>query len=534
MKYLVSVLSLFVFSITLSQAQPSSKTDFGIELVPIHIKDLPGLQSYAIGQYDGKWLIIGGRTEGIHARQGHSSFPGSRNNTNMMVVDVRENRFWTASVDSLPTSLSEQLQSTNMIVYQDEETLYLIGGYALSKSSNRHKTYPNLTAINLPKTIDAIIKGASVIEGLSQIEDERFALTGGQMSKLGDTFLIAGGHRFDGRYNPHGPDHGMGFKQSYSNGIHQFKLSLEANSIKVSDFKTMRDDVHLRRRDFNLIPNIHVDGTLSLTISSGVFQIEEDLPFHHPVEFDVDGYKPITEFNQLLSNYHSAKISIYDARRQNMHHLFFGGISRFYLDGPELKKDNQVPFTKTISQVTRDREGVWTEQALSAQMPGYMGAGAEFIVHPDHEKTAHQAVILPEDSSGRILLGHIYGGITSPVKHAFFNYETSSTYADSTIYAVYLTSNSEGNSTPVSGKNPYALDQVSFSENQLEVNFKLNEVVKVRYYITNSEGSILQKGVLSELQQGSNTKTISIELGTKAIHKITLVFDDQWFVNHSK
>jgi hypothetical protein len=533
MKFISIIFSLFIITIAPTYAQPSDKTDFAIELEPIHIKDLPGLQSYAVGQYEGKWLIIGGRTEGIHARQGHSSFPGSRNNTTVFVIDVREKRFWSASVDSLPTNLSEQLQSTNMIFYQDKETLFLVGGYALSKSKNRHITYPYLTSVNLPKTIEAVMNGSSVLEGIIQLEDERFALTGGQMSKLGDTYVIAGGHRFDGRYNPHGPDHGMGFKQSYSNGIHQFKVEVSSGDIVVSDFKTMRDLIHLRRRDFNLIPNISADGRESLTITSGVFQMDKDLPYHHPIEFDLDGYKPITQFNQLLSNYHSAKVSLYDAKRGNMHHVFLGGISRFYLEGNDLKKDDQVPFVNTISQLSRDQGGIWRESALSTSMPGYLGAGAEFIVHPDHQKTAHQAILLPEDSSGRMLLGHMYGGIASPMQHAFFNYETSSTYADSTIYAVYLNTNSGKSSTPVSGVNPYSIKQASFNSTQVALSFDLAEPVALRYYMTNADGFIVLKGSLSDLTAGANTKTIAVESGTNTPVSITLVFDDQWFVSSS-
>jgi hypothetical protein len=166
-------------------------------------------------------------------------------------------------------------------------------------------------------------------------------------------------------------------------------------------------------------------------------------------------------------------------------------------------------------------------------MPGYLGAGAEFIVHPDHQKTAHQAILLPEDSSGRMLLGHMYGGIASPMQHAFFNYETSSTYADSTIYAVYLNTNSGKSSTPVSGVNPYSIKQASFNSTQVAVSFDLAEPVALRYYMTNADGFIVLKGSLSDLTAGANTKTIAVESGTNTPVSITLVFDDQWFVSSS-
>jgi hypothetical protein len=42
---------------------------FEVVIAPINIEGLGGLQSYAFGQHDGKWLIVGGRLDGLHRRQ---------------------------------------------------------------------------------------------------------------------------------------------------------------------------------------------------------------------------------------------------------------------------------------------------------------------------------------------------------------------------------------------------------------------------------------------------------------------------------
>jgi hypothetical protein len=39
---------------------------FQIQATPVNIPNVPGLQSAAHAQYGGKWLFIGGRTNGLH------------------------------------------------------------------------------------------------------------------------------------------------------------------------------------------------------------------------------------------------------------------------------------------------------------------------------------------------------------------------------------------------------------------------------------------------------------------------------------
>jgi len=435
-------LVLFLVSQFSTVACGQVNDDFSVELIPVVIEGVPGLQSYAFAQHDGKWLVFGGRTEGIHARQGHSSFPAANNNTTLYVIDMESKRVWSASVDSLPVVIREQLQSTNMQFYQDGDQLVITGGYAFSKSQNRHITYPYLTVMDVPGAIEAIIGNQSVDQYIHQVEDEAFALTGGQLGKLGDVFYLVGGHRFDGRYNPHGPDHGMGFQQEYSNEIRKFRYSLSDGSITIEHLGALRDEDHLRRRDFNLLPQVFADGSEGLTISSGVFQKDVDLPFLYPVEITVDGYKPIEGFSQLLSNYHSAKVSLYSSSSNVMHHIFFGGLSQHYFDGGALVKDDQVPFVKTISRLTRDGNGNWLEVALPVEMPGYSGGGAEFIPKSSLAMIGTRTINLDTVSKEGTVLGYIFGGISSPMKHAFFNYETAKTSADATIYEVKLVASS--------------------------------------------------------------------------------------------
>lgn len=65
----------------------SQKDPFGIHIEPMTITGLGGLQAYAFGQDSGKWLIIGGRLDGLHRRQPFAAFDIAGNN-NQLIVEI--------------------------------------------------------------------------------------------------------------------------------------------------------------------------------------------------------------------------------------------------------------------------------------------------------------------------------------------------------------------------------------------------------------------------------------------------------------
>jgi len=431
MRFLVLLVLVSLFSGC--NAKPTF--DYSIELRPVNFPGLPGLHSYAFAQHDGKWLILGGRKDGLHARQPFNSFPQAENNTSIYVIDVAAKKFWSASLATLPEGLRDQLQSTNMNFYQDENTLYIIGGYGAAESTKRHITFPNLTSVNVPSVIKAIINEKPIAPYFKQLTDDAFAVTGGQLGKIGNTYYLVGGHRFDGRYNPMGHP---SYKQTYTNQIRMFTLDNSGSSLSFGNYETHTDDEHLRRRDFNLLPQIFPDGSEGYMLSSGVFQEEKDLPFLYPVDITASGYTPQPDFNQYLSNYHSAKVSLYDKASKQMYMVFFGGMSQHYYKGDTLLKDDLVPFVNTISMVTRLADGTLKESVLPVEMPSYSGASAEFILNPKVPQTASEIVKLNELKQTEVIIGHIYGGIVSPEVNPFSRNQAGITQASNTLYAVKL------------------------------------------------------------------------------------------------
>lgn len=324
MKNLTVLILGVIYSICLNGQAISF--NYSVRLNPVTISGLPGLHSFAVGQSEGKWLILGGRKDGLHARQPFNAFPATSNNTDIYVIDLSTKQFWTTSVNSLPTGLSEQLQSTNMNFYQDNDSLYIIGGYAYSNSAMDHMTFPNLTSVAVSGLIQAIINNESIASHFKQITDQKFAVCGGQLGKIENSFYLVGGHRFEGNYNPMGHPT---YTQQYVDGIQKFEINNSEKQLSYSNYSLITDQVHLHRRDYNLVPQIFPTGEEGYTAFSGVFQNGIDLPFLYPVDIKINEYTPQPTFNQYLSNYHSARLALYDSITNTMHSLFFGGMSQY-------------------------------------------------------------------------------------------------------------------------------------------------------------------------------------------------------------
>lgn len=518
----------FAFVVCLvSSNQAQISTNYEVELNPISIPGLTGLHSFAFGQNQGKWLIIGGRRDGLHARQPFNSFPQNQNNDSIYVIDVVAQQFWSASLNSLSTSIKEQLQSTNMNFYQDGDSLYIIGGYAFSPTANNHITFPNLSAIDVPALINAVINGTTIGVHIQQINNSNFAVSGGQLGKIGNTFYLVGGHNFNGRYNPMG---NPTYTQTYTNQIRKFQISQDTTGLSITNYQTITDAVHLRRRDYNLVPQIFPDGTEGYTISSGVFQATVDLPFLYPVDITSNGVFPITSFNQYLSNYHSAKVAFYDSLNNEMHSIFFGGMSQYYYQNGNLIQDNQVPFVKTISRLSRFADSSLQEFQLATEMPNFKGASAEFILNQQLPHYESEIIKLSNIQADTISIGHIFGGILSNSLNPFSVNQTNTTSADPSIYAVKLIRSSSTNLQNIPGK--HELNFKVFPnpiKKQFSVEISLEKAAPINYQLSNTQGQIIQQGIW-EGKAGENRFQLKInEVHENGILILTLAIDHKYF-----
>ena len=454
---LLSVLSLFIYINSHSQDQ------FTVQIEPLVISNAPSVHSFSWGKTsDGKWVILGGRIDGLHQRQPFASFLENDNNKSVYVIDPVANQTWSTSISVLPSSLFEQLQSTNQEFTQRGNTLYIIGGYGFSATENDHITYDKLTAIDVDGLANAVINSTSITPFFRQITNSNLAVTGGHLGLLNDVFYLCGGQYFEGRYNPMGPNNGPGFIQNYTDEIRTFQINDDGTNLTIANYVAQHDTNNLHRRDYNMAPQIFPNGTEGFTMFSGVFQHTANLPWLNTVDVTVTGYTVNNTFNQYLSQYHSAKIPIYDISNNVMHTLFFGGMSQYKLDANDnLIQDDNVPFVKTISKVSRFSDGSMVESSLGIEMPTFLGSGAEFIpIHSTNNYLTEEIVNVNNLPVGTTLIGYIFGGIESTQENIFFINDGTQSSASSLAFKVSIV------------KNTLSVDQVQLNQDNI-YNLKL-------------------------------------------------------------
>ena len=520
-------LFLFLFTVTFLIDTHAQTGNFPFEIVlkADSIAGFNGLHSFVYGQRDGKVLLIGGRPDGIHARQPFNAFPASQNNQILQVLDLATQQYWSRSLSELTVSLQEQLQSTNMNFYQDGNSLIITGGYAYSNSANDHITFPYLTRIDLDGLINAIINNQALSAFFEQIQDERFAVTGGNIGKIGSQYYLVGGHRFDGRYNPmNNPT----FVQAYVDGLKKFELSAPGQGLAVLNYQLVTDQVNLHRRDYNLVPHVYPNGETGYLISSGVFQINADLPFLYPVEIKSSGHTAVNGFSQYLSNYHSSKFSAYDSASGTMHHLFLGGLSQYYYQNGTLINDQNVPFVRTMSRLAQGPDGVYQEYVLGTQMPALLGTGAEFIHFEQVPQYASDIIDLAALSGDSILIGHVVGGIKSPILNPFTNNNTGVTDANAVIYQVWLKRTNVG---AIEVQAPQHVFNVNLYPNPAKevayLEFELIQKANVECFITDGNGKLVHEVYYEKIKNTKKTldlKALDLQPGN---YTIQLIFNDQ-------
>jgi hypothetical protein len=500
-KKLTIFLGLAILSISLY----SQTTPFNIYIEPMNISGLGGLQSFAYGQHNEKWLIVGGRLDGLHRRQPFAAFDIAGNNNQIIVIDPVSQQKWTSPITSLPVAMQEQLSSTNMEFHQEGNYLYIIGGYGYNNASAARKTFDNLTSIDVPSVISAVISGTSFTSYFRQISDAQFAVTGGHLKKINNTFYLIGGNKFDGNYNPMG---NPTYTQVYTDAIRKFNLTDNGTTITINHLPTITDATNLHRRDYNAVPQILPNGAEGITAFSGVFQPTLDLPFLNCVNIDSTTYIVNNTFQQYYNHYHCAVLPLYSVTNNEMHNVFFGGIAQYYDSLGVLVQDNNVPFVKTIARVTRNSSGTMAEYKLPVEMPTLLGAGAEFIPIQSVPQFSNNVLKLDDFTDDSTLVGYIYGGISSTAANIFFTNTGTQSSASSQIFKVFVIKNSTVGIHNLNEQSIGTLKMQVFpnpSDGYFEVKFHLNQIAETKISLYNFDGKKIEETILNNLQIGENT-----------------------------
>lgn len=213
-----------------------------------------------------------------------------------------------------------------------------------------------------------------------------------------------------------------------------------------------------------------------------------------------------------------------------MHMLFYGGMSQYYYQNGSLIKDDNVPFVKTISRLTRDANGNLQEYQLPIEMPALKGASAEFIPNMDIAQYGSGIVKMNAFSTDTILLGYIYGGIYSSTIDPFTNNQTANTNADNTIYAVRLIKDSTVSVPAIKGDNPYTVAiHPNPASGVLNMSISNTKFKEAKYYLSTIDGRVLVNGSFGKEDLNQGTYQLHVEDLPAQLLLLTVVFDDVYY-----
>ncbi len=419
-----------------------TKLPFSIDATEDASKDFPGaphIQSFSFGQWQGRWVFIGGRGAGYHnAGGGPAEFLRRDANRDIWVVDTAVNpaRMYHVPVMQLPETLApvkDQWVSTGQAYYQDGSKLYIAGGYG-EDHEGKWVTYPLISAVDLPELIESVMHGrapSSVVFAQSNLLQS----AGGELAKLPDGyFYLVMGHSFQGSYTAfegQGEHDGGTVSQSYLNEIRRLRIAPDAKGkLKVDLVKTYRDEMEFHRRDLN-VTHILSPGGLGLAVYGGVFTPDTQLSYSKPI-YLFNGAEPQVDqkFDQRMNAYACPTLAIYDQAAQTMYTTFFGGISRYswdastgdfrdnpkvggkaeqtYLDG--MQWSDQI---STVRKVMASGKEDTSEVVQPNALPGYLGTDAVFIPVDGIRRASPDSSILDLAAlrGTRTLVGYIFGGI---------------------------------------------------------------------------------------------------------------------------
>lgn len=453
-----------------------------------------GLQSFAFAVYEGEWIFVAGRTNGLHdvdnTTEQPNSFPVKNQNTVVYVVNPKTKKHYHRSLHDLSSNLTQAqidlLSVTNSLFIQrdDENTLYLVGGYGIDSYTKKMNTKQALIAIDIPKLINWVKK-----KPCPQLASDCFRftfhpilqLTGGRMLKgdKPDSYLLAFGQNFDGFYT-------ASSNGDYSMQVRRIKIIDDGCELSVKSYKQPDPLPTYRRRDLNVIPVVGKKGKsckMSYVALSGVFtpgDADDPGAWTIPIEIQANGSSKMLDpddpktLAQAMNNYDCATMGLFSKKKNRMYTLLFGGISAsIFSDGDcensceaLIPKEGNVftvccnlPFTNDITTIEIDNHGVYRQYLMNSKFPTipvsnpaslfcsadpfppdapriyYFGANAVFIPNPELSAYTNGVIDFDKLCLQQTFLGYVVGGIASTILDT--NCVTD-TIASPYIFEVYI------------------------------------------------------------------------------------------------
>lgn len=429
---------------TLSPIFPENSLPFTLQIDVADFMLPAGIQSYASAIYDGKWLLLAGRTNGLHGFGNvGNNFPPVAQNTEVYVIDPSSGISWHKSLADGGLSQEEidTLSVTASESFQKGEILYLVGGYGINTATGQMETKSTLTAINLAKMIQWVIYGnPSAKNAIRQASSPFFQVTGGFLYQANDhqPMLLMLGQNFTGLYR----DNSNG---QYTMQIRPFWINDSGKNMSILSKASAVTYPDYRRRDLNIIPILqnnkfaYVAFAGVFTIDTGVWTVPITI-FPDGSSFEPDPSNPNT-FKQAMNHYNCPVFGLYSTDSKEMFAVFPGGISYGYYSGGVFMTDSEFPFINQVTTIKIDKKNNFTQYLMNGEYPYLVSTGS----NPGNQLLfGAEAVFFPKDgiplfSNGVIqldalpkvptVLGYIVGGIMSTLPNTnFITDSTSSPY----------------------------------------------------------------------------------------------------------
>ncbi len=504
---------LFLFIQRQLPAQFGALPPFTIDIEAV-TNVVPGIHSYAFAQSGSKWLIIGGRTNGLHGFSSNDGFPTMYANNDIVVIDTTNWQYWTSTLNVLPYNIADPLRSTNMQFSHDSAYLYISGGFGFDSIQFIYTTFSTMTAIHVDNMINAVMSANPIAPHIRQITNSNLRVCGAEMHKMGNQYYLVFGHDFTGIYtDPPTPL----FTQTYTNQVRRFTLFDDGSTLTVSNFTNFTDTANYHRRDLNVFPMVEPGGTFALGCYAGVFRYNINLPFFQPVYINGSGIN-VDPYNQVMSHYTCAGIPAFDSVTNKMYTTFFGGIGMYDYNPQNntVVVDSQVPFIRDITTMTRHQNGFTEERVLPVQLPGLLGSNAEFIIREDLPVYANGVIRLRDLPIQRILAGYIHGGIRAN------NPNITLSSANDTVYRIYITPDF----TIGRPDSEFEIGSMSFYPNPVHsgatLQFKLTKESSPIILIHDVYGRLIKEQATERLAAGAYTLGIDLENLPAGIYVLSL------------
>ena len=476
---------IFVCLSCYSQCPPcTNQTSFFSDLLPEDLLpfrviveeadfSLPvGLHSFAFATYKGEWLLIAGRSSGLHnvdntdPSPSSNSFPVAGQNTTVYVINPKTKASYSRSLSDPSSQLTQAhidlLSVTNSLFYQtqDKKSLYLIGGYGIDNATQTMGTKAALTAIDVPDLIKWVknpSQGKSALRCMRFAFDPLLQLTGGVMwqSDPHQPYLLAFGQNFGGYYLQTSDG-------SYSQQIRPLQIFDNGRDVYVQPHKQPEPIDTYRRRDLNVVPIVKKTGrsySMSYAAFSGVFTPGgDDTPgaWTAPIEIDPNGKSKMLDpngFSQAMNNYSCANFGLYSQAKDSMYTMLFGGIGAAIMSDGDCATNCQtnlpvfgnvltvccnLPFINDITTIEIDKNGIYRQYLMGTKFPiipvdppplvcmggpfppvspriYWFGANSAFIPNENLPIYPNQVIALDKLGSSPVFVGYIVGGIASTI-----------------------------------------------------------------------------------------------------------------------